>query len=100
MPKLTNRLIDTLKPDEKRQLFMWDNELRGFGVRMLPSGSAAYFLHYRNEEKLALVCKGGDPIEQRRAERNAPTVSEICDWYLEAAIGWTTPPYSVFDSEI
>ena len=46
MPKvrLTQQRIDALKPGEKT-LDMRDSVLRGFGVRVLPSGRKSYFLH-------------------------------------------------------
>lgn len=31
------------------------------------------------------MCKGEDPAEQRKAVRRAPTVADVCDWYLEQA---------------
>ena len=51
MPKLTRRLIDTLRPDPSGiDLFSWDSELKGFGVRMKPSGSASYLVQYRTAQ--------------------------------------------------
>jgi integrase len=112
MPKLTKRLIDDLKPiPGKPDTYAWDNELKGFGVRLMPTGLASYVLKYRNAEgrqrKLALarvgtltpdearalarerlgdVAKGADPSAERRAIRKAITVSELCDLYLEDAV--------------
>jgi integrase len=111
MPKLTKRFIDTLRPDPGGpDLFAWDNELRGFGVRMKPSGSASYFVQYRTAQGktrrfafnkvgtitpdeartkakrfLAEVAEGADPSAQRHEAREALTVAELCDRYLEAA---------------
>ena len=51
MPKLTKRFLDTLKPNhDGPDLFAWNSELRGFGVRMKPSGSAAYLVQYRTAQ--------------------------------------------------
>lgn len=110
MPKLTKRIVDGLRPDPRRELFAWDNELRGFGVRLRPNGVGSYIVQYRNAErrtrrlalgslhvlspeqarglardKLAAVCNGEDPAEERKALRGAPTVAQVCDWYLEQA---------------
>ncbi len=44
MAKLTKRFLDTLTPRSDGDLFAWDSELRGFGVRMKPSGAASLIL--------------------------------------------------------
>ena len=116
MPKLTKRLVDTLQPDPSgRDMFTWDagdGALKGFGVRVKPSGTASYFIQYRNREgrtrrlvlgrvgeltpdearhlasdRLRDVRKGADPSADRHAARNAITVAEICDLYLADAKG-------------
>ena len=54
MGKLTKTAIDALAIPAKGQVFLWDSELRGFGVRVIPSGLNAFVVQYRNEE----VCVG------------------------------------------
>jgi len=110
MPKLTKRIVDALQHDPRRDVFLWDTELRGFGVRAKPSGTKTFLIQYRNAErrtrrfvigqygmltvelardlakkKLATVIDGGDPSAERRAAREGTTVAEICDWYLVEA---------------
>jgi integrase len=110
MPKITKRAVDALTPPPKGDAFLWDSELKGFGVRARTSGSKTYLVQYRNDEgrsrrvvlgrhgalapeqarilakqKLGSIAKGEDPAEERSARRNALTVSAICDWYLENA---------------
>lgn len=110
MAKLTKQVLDRLEPIEGRDVMAWDSELRGFGVRLKPSGARSYILQYRNAEgrsrrltlgsasvltpdvarklaiqKLAEVSHGGDPAEVRQAARRKPTVAEICDWYIDAS---------------
>src|SRR5829696_4382033 len=88
----------------------WDGELRGFGVRVKPCGAGAFLIQYRNSdgrtrrmvlgkvgtltpdqaralarEKLTAAAKGADPSAERHAAREAVTVGEICDWYLNQA---------------
>jgi Arm DNA-binding domain/Phage integrase, N-terminal SAM-like domain len=109
MPKLTKRVVDTIRPDPagRRDMFAWDSELRGFGVRMKPSGAAAYLIQYRNMEgrtrrlaigklgtltpeearglardKLVEATKGADPSAERHAVKTAMTVAELCELYL------------------
>ena len=38
MAKLTKRTVDALQMADGRDMFAWDSELRGFGVRVKPSG--------------------------------------------------------------
>lgn len=110
MAKLTKRLIDALRPSADRDVFVWDSELRGLGVRMKPSGSASFLVQYRTPQGktrrlafakvgtltadearakarrlLAEVHNGGDPSAERHAKREALTVGEVCEKYLEAA---------------
>ena len=110
MSKLTKRYIDALKPQDGRDVFAWDGELRGFGVRVKPSGVKTYLVQYRNAEgrtrrlvvaqhgvlapeqardlarqKLAAVAWGEDPSADRHAAREGMTVAEVCNWYLEQA---------------
>ena len=45
---LTQRRIDTLKP-RKVILDVRDTELKGFGIRIMPSGTRRYFIHSQHE---------------------------------------------------
>jgi len=110
MSKLTKRAVDALAPPEKGQAFLWDSELRGFGVRTIPSGLKTFILQYRNAEgrsrrivvgrygmltvgqardqakiKLGAVAGGVDPAEENADSREAITVAELCGWYLTEA---------------
>lgn len=110
MNRLTKRAIDALKPDPRRDTFLWDGGLRGFGVRVKPSGTKTFIIQYRNlegrtrrcvigqygvltveqarglaQKKLAAVIDGTDPSAERHAIRQGLTVSALCDWYLTEA---------------
>ncbi len=41
MPKITKRIVDAFEPDPAGEQLIWDTELKGFGVRMMPSGVAS-----------------------------------------------------------
>lgn len=50
MPKLTKRFLDALRPKPDGDLFVWDSELKGFGARMKPSGTASFLVQYRTPQ--------------------------------------------------
>jgi len=45
--KLTKKTVEGIKPDPLKELFVWDSELKGFGLRVFPTGRRTYFLQYR-----------------------------------------------------
>jgi len=116
MPKLTKRVVDAIRPDPAgKDVFVWDagdGALKGFGIRMKPSGAASYLVQYRNKEgrtrrlvvgkvstltpdeartlageALKAAAKGADPSADRHAIRTAITIAELCDLYLADAAG-------------
>ncbi len=36
------KLVDGLKPEPGRDMFLWDCQIPGFGVRVKPTGTKAY----------------------------------------------------------
>ena len=107
MPNLTKRYVDSLKPGQK-DLVSWDSGLKGFGIRVKPSGVKSYMVQYRNaagrsrrltigkhgpltpydarklaKGKLGQVDKGRDPTEEARQTMKAPTVSQLAQRYVE-----------------
>ncbi|HEX9073077.1 MAG TPA: hypothetical protein VF852_14120 [Pseudolabrys sp.] len=38
MSRLTKRIVEAAKPDAQRDVFLWDSELRGLGLRVKPNG--------------------------------------------------------------
>ena len=49
MPNLTKEAIDRLKPLPDRDVFVWDDKLAGFGIRVKPSGAKSFLIQYRNK---------------------------------------------------
>jgi len=106
--KLTLRNINLITPDSQKDIYEWDDDLAGFGVRVKPSGVISFMLQYRNtsgvsrrvtlgkmgvftpeearklaKEKLLEVAKGKDPASEKTIARQAITVSELCDMFLK-----------------
>ena len=106
MPKITKRVVDAAAPKHSRYI-VWDAEIKGFGLLVMPSGIKSYFYQYRTSEgrqRRATIGKHGewtpteargkaedhreavragrDPLADKRALKEAPTVNEILDVYL------------------
>lgn len=104
--KLTKRFIDALSP-ETRIYTVWDSEIPGFGVRVMPSGQKSFVLKFvanRQQRWITLgrfgdltpeegrklaqarrgdVAKGLDPSLAIRAHRSAPTIKDLIDRFIE-----------------
>ena len=72
MGKLTKRSVDSMAIPASGQTFLWDDELRGFGVRAMPSGLKVFVLQYRNDEgrsrRIVLGRYGVLTVEQARKQ--------------------------------
>ena len=74
--RLTKRLVDGLKVEEKDAIF-WDRDLAGFGVRVHATERKLYVVQSRGPPGLKRVTLGpcaGIDIEERRRE-----VAEVID---------------------
>jgi integrase len=108
--KLSKRAIDGLRPGET-PFILFDADLKGFGVRVQPSGQKSYVVEYRPgsggrgvgkrrvtigavttltpdearraaRDYLAKVQLGCDPAAERRAERVTPSLADLIDAYI------------------
>ncbi len=108
--KLTNTTIKNLryqKTGNKADL-RFDDDLRGFGIRVYPSGRKAFFVSYRNAsgtkkrhtignfgeftattarklagDVLADVRRGSDPQSEKQERRGEITFAELAERYLD-----------------
>src|SRR5258708_2938283 len=106
MPKLTQKAVKAARPRLGRDVTTWDSTLRGFGLRVWPSGLKVFVIQYRNpqgrlrrltvgelgrltldearhEARLLLgeVEKGGDPLQNRQKIRQGETVEQLAGFY-------------------
>jgi integrase len=108
MPALTKRAVDAAKPRAERY-FVWCGDLSGFGIRVYPSGKKVFITQVRvgrfqrrvtigaygpytvekarkrAEDIIRAASEGRDPQREKQEARNALTVAELCDEYLNAA---------------
>jgi len=110
MPKITKRTVDATAPADK-DVFIWDDEIKGFGLKVFPSGQKSFVFQYRPPEGSArrgtlgkysatmtaaqardkakkwrrIVEDGGDPLGDKQAARDALTVAQVLDLWCESA---------------
>jgi integrase len=104
--KLTKRTVDAAQSQEVDYI-IWDDGLPGFGLRVFASGKRSYVIQYRAagrsrrytiglhgiwtpeaarreaKDLLGRVARGGNPAEERYLDRQAMSVAELCERYLE-----------------
>lgn len=120
MFKLTKRSVEGLEVAE-RDFLVWDRDMRGFGVRVYPSGKKTYLVQYRNGRRtrrvtigqhgvltaeearnrakalLGEAAGGGDPSADKQRHRRAPTVAGLCDRFLEEYVDEHCKPATARD---
>jgi integrase len=109
MPKITKKTVDGAKaPENADRTYLWDSEVKGFGLMVTTRGVKSYVLQYRTPEgrsrrltigrhgspwtpeearqraadMLRAARQGVDPLEARAEARAALTVAELADLYL------------------
>lgn len=104
--RLTKRIIDAAEPLDDKTYCIWDTEVKGFRLRVRPSGRKTFELKYRAGRRQRLLVigdygpftaekarkaaedakhsasRGGDPQHEKEVRRNASTVAELIQLYL------------------
>jgi len=124
--KLTKTQVDAMTAEGARA-YLWDTELKGFGLSVTPNGAKSYILQYRPsgggrsaqkqritigkhgspwtpdtaraeaKRLLGIVALGGDPAGERRADRRAATIGELIDLYLAEGCAHKKPRTLIAD---
>jgi integrase len=110
MPKVNKSFVESASTPEK-DAFFWDDEIKGFGLKVSPSGSKAFVFQYRTKQGRSrrftigrysdtltadqarkrakdlrrAVEDGGDPMNEKQVNRQAETLEEVFDRYLASA---------------
>jgi integrase len=118
LPKLTQRLVETAKAGD-RDIYLWDSEVRGFGLRIKPTGSKSFIVSLRiggrgGQQRRRLVGKpliisvdkarqqarlmvaearsGKDPVAALIAERQKKRLREVAAVFLADYVEVTRKP--------
>ena len=108
--RLTKRSVDAAQPKASRYT-LFDDQLKGFGLRVSPSGEKSWIVEYRANgggraapkrritlgadgqltpeqarkaaaDTLAQVCLGGDPATEKRQARRSMTFTQLAECFL------------------
>ncbi|MBK6704094.1 MAG: DUF4102 domain-containing protein [Caulobacteraceae bacterium] len=104
--RLTKRIIDAAQSNPDKAYCIWDSDVKGFRLRVRPSGRKTFELKYRagRRQRLFVIgdygaftaekarkaaedakhnaSRGGDPQHEKVVHRNAATVAELIQLYL------------------
>jgi integrase len=114
VPNITAKLVAAIDPRE-RDVFVWDTALKGFGVRVYPSGTRKFLVQWKRGgrtrrlvlgsfplmkvevarakalDALARIERGEDPAQERDLRKADITVAELVDLYLTEGAGHLKP---------
>lgn len=117
--KITKSTVDKAKV-QAQDYFLWDSELKGFGIKIATGGRKSYVCKFRvgsgrsaptrrmtigahgspwtvdqaraeARRILGHVANGADPAQEKQDAKKQITVSELCDLYLEHGTGTKKP---------
>ena len=108
--KLTKRTVEGLaySGENNGACYVWDSQLKGFGVRVFPSNRKSFLVTYRRgarkrfltlgtfgkdmtadqarkaaKSALGDAARGEDPAEVKAAARRGETIAELCAAYMD-----------------
>jgi integrase len=102
--KLTDAIVKALPVPADKYEITWDSVVKGYGIRVTSSGSRSFILNYRTRlgrkrrytigafpdwktgaarteaaELKQQIDRGGDPLGEIQAAREAPTMADLCE---------------------
>lgn len=104
--RLTKRVIDAAEPNADKIYCIWDTDVKGFRLRVRPSGRKTFELKYRagRRQRLFVIgdygpftaekarkaaedakhnaSRGGDPQHEKEVRRSAANIAELIELYL------------------
>ena len=105
--KLTKKYIETLIWNGKAQHIVWDDEVKGFGVRLYPTGKKSFVLSYRDNNRKSIMVLGDsvllkvdqardkakkflvglingiNPLMEQQKIKQGVMVKDLCKSYIE-----------------
>ena len=106
MARITKRAVDALAPVERERI-VWDDDIKGFGVRVHPTGRKVYIVKYRHEgrsvkvtigphgpvtpaaararaaEIVTLAKTGRDVSGKTLGQKSSATVADLCERFMK-----------------
>jgi integrase len=116
LTRITKRTVDAIHPNGADQ-FLWDRDIKGFGLKITAGGNKVYILQYRKGGRGAptkritigrhgaltpeqarkeaahlsgAIAHGSDPAAVRAAEKAAPTVAVLTERFLAEHVATKT----------
>ncbi len=104
---LTERSVRSAEPNAARKFIVYDDDMKGFGIRVTQAGAKSFVLSFSvagRERRITIgswpdwsvtaarekarelkrrIDEGDDPLEKRQAAREAATVKQLIDRYIE-----------------
>lgn len=79
--RITKQAVDTLQTSPK-EMFLWDDQLRGFGLRSTPNGAKSYVFQYRMGGREAparryTIGRHGSPWTPQSARKEAERIAML-----------------------
>ena len=118
--KLNKTNISALKSTDKDK-FYWDDDLKGFGLRVSPQGKKSFIVQYRKNGRskririgqfgritafnarrdarilLGEIAQGNSPADKARVKRNSPTFDEVAQRFIKDHIELRLKPNTQLD---